>query len=242
MVDGTAPRDWPCQVAKPLNRYIVGVDLGQSVDPTAICVLHHQVTPLANDFEPFPNQQMWKQKKTEFFDVEWLERLPLGMRYPEQMQRVRAVMNLPPLDNADTRLVLDYTGVGRAAADCAFDIGLRPWLVTTTAGNNVTKHNGKEFHVPKGVLVSNFQARLHREELRFSDKLKETLGEEMEKYQRRVTDAGRVTYNAASGFHDDQVSSISIALFLAIELAKGGEGSMNLDDAFRTGVVKRFAP
>ena len=34
--------------ARAVDEWIVGVDLGQSTDPTAICVLNHGVVPLDN--------------------------------------------------------------------------------------------------------------------------------------------------------------------------------------------------
>jgi hypothetical protein len=46
----------------------MGVDLGQSTDPTAIAVLHHRVIPL-DSWKPNDKAQTWKQDRTEHFDV-----------------------------------------------------------------------------------------------------------------------------------------------------------------------------
>jgi hypothetical protein len=35
--------------AKPREEWIVGLDVGQSIDPSAVCVLNHQVIP-GSDF------------------------------------------------------------------------------------------------------------------------------------------------------------------------------------------------
>ena len=37
---------WPQYPVRPIDRWIVGVDLGQSTDPTALCALNHRVVPL----------------------------------------------------------------------------------------------------------------------------------------------------------------------------------------------------
>lgn len=71
--------------ARAVDRWYVGVDLGQSTDPTAITVLNHRVVPL-DTWKENIKAGYWKQDHTEHFDVKHLERLPLATSYPRQIE------------------------------------------------------------------------------------------------------------------------------------------------------------
>jgi hypothetical protein len=73
-------------------------------------------------------------------------------------------------------------------------------------------------HAPKGTLVSALEARLHSGELKIAAELLEapTLKNELKDFSRKVSESGRVTYNARSGAHDDLILSICIALHVAL--------------------------
>ncbi|MEP0324567.1 hypothetical protein [Bauldia litoralis] len=200
--------------ARAVDRWIVGVDLGQSTDPTAICALHHRVVPLDN-WKP-KGGGVWRQAATHHFDVRHLERLSLGTSYPAQVQHVVNLMGRPPL-NAGATLVIDETGVGRPVGDLMDDARLKPTRVTITAGLETTQHGARTFHVPKGVLISGLDARLHTGELRIAAALSDAgaLADELKDFQRSVSAAGRATYAARTGAHDDLVLSVAIALWWA---------------------------
>lgn len=76
------------------ERYVIGVDLGQSHDPTAICVVRRL------DDGPKP-----------IFQVGHLERLRLNTPYPTIVNHVLRQLSRPPLAGK-SELVIDYTGVG----------------------------------------------------------------------------------------------------------------------------------
>src|SRR5262245_9166866 len=104
---------WTRYPARPIDRFIVGVDLGQSADPTSSAVLQHPVRALPDqDWIVDKARHATKEPSIERFDVRHLERLPLGMAYPAQVQHVKDLLSRPPLSRADTTLVLDETGVG----------------------------------------------------------------------------------------------------------------------------------
>ena len=156
------------------------------------------------------------QKPAEQMHVRHLERLPLGLSYPDMVQRVADVLARPPLDGT-TELVVDETGVGRAVGDIFVQAGMRPKRVTITAGAEVTHAGLDRWHVAKGVLISNLDALLHRGVLRIADKLREAgaLAEELKDFRRKVSDAGRATYSARVGAHDDLVLSLAICCWWA---------------------------
>jgi hypothetical protein len=174
----------------PLRQRIVGVDLGQSIDPTAIGVMHHTCVPLKT-WAMNETAQTWKQDRIERFDVRHLERVPLGTSYPLVVQHVGTLLSRPPL-NAGAALVIDESGVGRAVGDIFEVAGLKPERVTITAGLESTQHGGRSWHVAKSLLISGPDARLHTGELRIAAALSEAgaLQEELKDFQRKVSDAG----------------------------------------------------
>ena len=197
--------------------YICGVDLGQSMDPTAIIVLHATRTPL----ETWTTNEVAhtiRQDIEELFDVVHAERLKLGTSYPDIVAHVREVLARPPLrDGCD--LVIDESGVGRAVGDMFDAAGLRPVRVTITAGTDATPQDGRRWSVSKALLISGVDARLHSGELRFAAALGEAhaLADELKDFRRHLTSAGRATYQARVGKHDDLVLAVAIALWWAIE-------------------------
>jgi hypothetical protein len=217
-----ASHDWRQIPAHARDVWIVAADLGQSTDPTAICAMHHRVIP-SDNWTPNAKGQFWKQDRAEHFDVRHLERLPLGMSYPAQVQHVANLLARPPLVGA--KLVIDETGVGRPVGDLMDQAGLRPKRVTITAGLETTQHGGNSWHVPKGILISGLDARLHTGELKIAAALSDAgaLQEELKDFQRKVSETGRSTWSARTGAHDDLVLAVAIALWWAT--ARVGEFS-----------------
>lgn len=205
--------------AKPLDRFIVGLDLGKSVDSTAIAVLHHSVTPLEK-YTNFLKRGISKQHTLEAFHVVHLERLALGMPYPQQIHQVKQILARPPLTDR-TPLVMDDTGVGRPIGDQFVESGLRPKRVTITSGLEVTQHNGDTWHVPKSVLISTMESRIHTGELKVAKALLEAgpMKEELLDFERHVSDGGRTTWGARVGKHDDIVLAVSLATWWAVRTA-----------------------
>ena len=202
----------------PVSCFVMGVDLGQSNDPTAIAVIHHR-----REVRDGWTTVMYPggggrvtQNYEERFEVRFLQRLPLLTPYPEQVSHVAGLMARPPLVGSE--LAIDDTGVGRAVGDMFDAAGLKPIRITQTAGLTEDHVDERRWHVPKGVLFSVLDARLHRGELRFAPKLTEAEAtkEEFMDYQRRISAAGRASYEARQGKHDDIVSAVQIALWTAL--------------------------
>jgi hypothetical protein len=191
------------------DKFVLAADLGQSHDPTAICVLQHRVVKHLH----------WRgtmTKISEHFDVRHLARLPLGLSYVEQRAEIAKLLARPPLKEG-CEFVIDNTGVGRAVGDLFDAAGMRPTKVTITAGMEQSWAGGG-WHVPKGVLISTLDARLHTAELRFAAELREApaLAEELKDFQRHVSAAGRYSYEARVGRHDDLVLAVALALWAIV--------------------------
>lgn len=181
--------------------HILGLDLGQSSDPTALCVLERTSRP---------------GDGANAYACRHLRRWPLGTPYPQIVDDVAALAARPELQ-APT-LVCDQTGVGRAVVDmfrprvaCAF----RP--VTITAGATVTRHEGGEFHVPKKDLVATLQVLLGHRRLTVAASMPEaeTLVRELQNFRVKVTAAANEVFASwREGLHDDLVLAVALAAWV----------------------------
>jgi hypothetical protein len=200
------------------TRYVVGLDLGQAQDFTALCVVEHQQGLLDHGNAHERRHGLSKQTEATRVNVRHLERLKLKTSYPEVVQFVCNVMSRPPLCVGDglkpAELVCDDTGVGRPVSDLLLDAGLAPIRVTITGSLTESTPAGLDrWHVGKSVLISRLDALLHTGTLKFAATLSESaaMREELANFRRNVTAAGRATFQARVGRHDDLVLCVAIA-------------------------------
>ena len=179
-------------------RNIISVDLGQQQDYTAISVI--TVESVGTELH---------------YRVKHLERM-LGIPYPKQVERVIRVANRLK----DIEVVIDQTGCGRPVWDM-FNLvaGLRPYGVTITSGDRVTKgETAREYRVPKRDLVGSLHVALSRKTLKISNKLPDAkvLKDELVNFRIKITTAGNDTYSAwREADHDDLVLSVAQGIWLA---------------------------
>jgi Protein of unknown function (DUF3631) len=134
---------------------------------------------------------------------------------PSSLDMVRDIgtmLTRPPLNGSKVELIIDETGVGRAVGDIFNSHGLKPLRISITAGHEATQSGYNRYSVPKQELVSAIDAMLHTE-LRESA----TLESELKDFRRHVSEAGRYSYAAREGKHDDLVLAVAIALWRAVK-------------------------
>lgn len=198
---------------KRARKYFLGVDLGQANDYTALSVIE---------------KVMWREhgETRHEYRLGHLERLPLGMTYPVQVERVKALVDRLKgspfrLDgrttwDGDVTTVADATGVGRPVVDMLRDAGLRLKAVTITGGDQETITSGM-YRVPKRELVSVLQVALHKQLLRVqaSLPLAPVLRDEMLAFRVRYSAAGHDSYGNdwRENPHDDLVLATALALY-----------------------------
>jgi len=197
------------------SHWHIGVDLGQSHDPTAICVLETKTADIPGMAFPY-SIPYWRKQVEEYvspFNVVHLERLPLGMSYPEQVLYVAGLISREPLKSPD--VLVDYTGVGRPVYDL-FKAARVPGIVgiSITAGKDPKKTN-TGWSVPKNILVSGVQALLHTGQLKVAAGLLDApvLLKEFQDFRVTFTSAGNAIFNARQGQHDDLVLAVSLAVW-----------------------------
>ena len=165
--------------------FVVGVDLGQAHDPTAIAV--------AELVEPDTH-------------IRHLERLPLGTPYPAVVARIAAVVVALP----GAELVVDATGVGRPVVDQLRAAGLAPIAVTLTGGRNTT-FDGDDWRVPKRELVRAVATALEGDRLKVASGLPDApaLVREMAAFRIRFGERGHASF-AGAGEHDDLLIAVAL--------------------------------
>lgn len=192
------------------RRFAVGIDIGQAYDPTAICVASRI------DTAPAELQFLGVVPRSHRYEVAHLERLPLGLAYPRQVDHIERLLQRAPLARFAPAVLVDYTGVGRPVFDMfAERTALRDAQGVVITGGRETSGTEAGWSVPKGELVSKLQALLHSGELKIAAGLPDAavLARELQDFRVRFTESGNATFNAREGAHDDLVLALALAVF-----------------------------
>lgn len=207
-----------------MGRFVVGLDLGQAADYSALVVLHQHTPPpvvqikqaiRGDDQMRYTRQQPSMAPQPNRYECPHLERFALGTPYPEIVRQVMDRLATPALRGAD--LVVDATGCGRPVVDLFRAAGCKLHGVMITAGSIPTSENGY-WYVPKRELVSTVQVLLQSERLKIARELAEaqTLTKELLNFQVKITTAANDVYGAwREGTHDDLVLGLAIAAWYA---------------------------
>jgi Terminase RNaseH-like domain len=184
-------------------RYVVGVDLGQTADYTAITIL--------------------EEREKNSYDVRYLERLR-NTPYHSIVRRLGHLVKMLP---ERPSMAVDATGVGRPVIDMIRDAHLPAtvYAITLTGGDTVVR-NGMERHVPKRDVASTIAVLLQTGRLRIARGLKEseTLLRELLNFRVKISLAGHDSYEAwREQEHDDLVLAVGLAAWL---FEKGSDGFM----------------
>jgi hypothetical protein len=184
-------------------RFVVGVDLGQTADYTAITILEE------------------KGEGEKSYDVRYLERLR-NTPYPAIVRRLdHLVKRLPEKPS----MAVDATGVGRPVVDMIRDahIPASIYPITLTGGDAVVR-DGMERRVPKRDVASTIAVLLQTGRLRIARGLREseTLSRELLNFRVKISLSGHDTYEAwREQEHDDLVLAVGLAAWL---FEKGRDG------------------
>ena len=177
-------------------RYLVGLDLGQAQDYTALVIAEQHGTP-----------------PTASYQIRHLERFALGTAYPAIVTHIQSLLQHPTLQR-HTSLVVDATGCGRPVVDLLTQTRLAPVAVSIHGGDQVS-HDGHHWRVPKRDLVSVLQVLLQARRLQVAEALPlaQVLVQELLNF--RVTIDPRTAHDSYSawceGQHDDLVLATALA-------------------------------
>jgi len=201
------------------NAVVLGVDLAQSSDYTAIVVSeiirtdsNHYVTRAIQRWQPARYQLVVDR---------------VAQMLPKLREGVHVLQ--PNGTNYDyvrptVTVVIDRTGVGRAVGDMFSEAKLdcRLELVTITSGHQVNRDEDGGWLVPKKDLMDAALVVMQNGRLAIAEQTPHaaTLRAEMQSFRRRTSLAGRETFAAGDdwrreGRHDDIVLGQALALWAA---------------------------
>lgn len=212
------------KVPRPLDpapQSLIGLDLGQARDYTAVSVIERAYKPTG---ERTPDGEREKVKLE--YRVRHLERPKLGTPYTDVVARVLELIHrLAERGVKRPALVVDATGCGRPVMDLLFrelraglegtDIRVRPCGVTISGGDSVSKGADGGWRVPKRDLVNAALVLLQNEQLKIADALplKDTLVKELLNFRVKINiSTAHDSYEHwREGDHDDLVLSVAMA-------------------------------
>lgn len=197
--------------ARRQSRFALGLDLGQAIDPTALCAVERIVE---GKIPVEVGTDLRQKTAPPRFECRFLERLALATPYPSVIAHTGRLLSRAPLAG-NCELVIDMTGVGRAVADMFTTAGLHFTGVTITGGDNERQDSddGTNYHVSKIQLVSRLQALFHAGDLKIAKSLPEAvaLAAELQDFRASISEAGYASFGARVGRHDDLVLALALA-------------------------------
>jgi len=190
---------------------IIGVDIGQKVDPTAIAV----------------NEIEWRMdengRRADYHIIRHLERLTLGTPYPKVALRLgeviagvraRAAVGHQPGAALGLKIYVDATGVGQPVVDILAQAGVKVRPVYFTHGDRRTEEDGGRITLGKAWLVSRLQALLQTGRILLPKTAEaQALAKELMDYEIKVDQDANDKYGAFKvGSHDDLVTALGLAV------------------------------
>ncbi len=178
------------------KKFITGLDLGQSQDPSALVVVE---------------QTTYSTVRESDYAVRHIHRWHLGTSYPEVVENLHGLFSTGYLVNST--LVIDATGVGRAVVDMIRESKITAIIkaYSITAGRIPSEDT-----VPKKDLVGAVQSGLQSRRIKIASDLpfREVLTKELEMFRVKVTADRNETFSAwRESDHDDMVLALALAVW-----------------------------
>jgi hypothetical protein len=213
--------------------FVLGVDLGQSADYSAfVGVEKVRITEFEKWVEnptarvelnnPYANLEPTYKVDIEYH-IKLIDRARLGTSYADIVRHIYKIVNAPSikdylaLGNLKPIVALDASGIGRAVFDMLQEAGVREVRAITATGGENIHEDGEYYTVPKTHLAALIKGLFGRGILKIAKDLPEadTLIRELENYLIKRTASANVKLEAAGSGHDDLVSALSLACFIA---------------------------
>jgi hypothetical protein len=200
------------------RRHIIGLDLGQTSDPTAMAVV-----------EDFLMLDQETGRWVSFYACRYLKRWKLRTKYPDIVEDVARLVRDPQL--RAPVLVIDNTGVGRSVGDLfqRADLSARLRRVTITGGHRAHQDEDGCWLVPKKDLIGVLQTLLQSKRLAFAKGLpdRDVLVKELNAFRVKITAALNEVMGAwREGEHDDLVLALALACWAAEHDGEGEAPAM----------------
>jgi hypothetical protein len=214
-----------------LPDFVLGLDLAQAADWTALSLLerHHPATGNDATYDCTHLDRWRGESYTTVPSRVRRVRNALAAHYEIRCLRAAAPWRHPLPPAPHVALVVDRTGVGAAVFDVLKGAGLEPIGVTIHGGDLVTRAAADDFRTPKRDLAASVHILLQQRRLRIAAALPlaETLRYELENFKVTLSATGHDRYAAGDDPlswreqpHDDLVLSVALAAWYAEYLAR----------------------
>ena len=203
--------------------FVIGLDLGQASDFTAIIVNQWTPVSLPGEFadEP-PHFSHWEHQ------FRHIQRFALKTPYPTMVEQTGQLLAAVQ-PKGRVRLIIDHTGVGRPVVDMFRQarFGVPIHAITITAGQNAKRdeHHPADWTVPKKDLVGALQAQFHQGRIGIARGLPgaDVLTKELTSFRMKLTTSANLTFEAwRDGDHDDLVLAAGLAVWGAERFGNPG--------------------
>ncbi len=190
---------------KNYSEVYIGIDIGQSQDPTAIVVADPEL----------------RDKEIHYL-IRYIKRLPLGLPYPSIVEEIKRIYrNIPKEDSMtlDKQLWVDATGVGKPVVDLLragipeLYSDLHAVYITGGEAKEEIAVTQREINLPKAYLVSRLQVLISSGRVHLPNNIEaHAMKEELINYQIRINENANPQFGALSGgSHDDLVTALGLA-------------------------------
>ncbi|HZS61427.1 MAG TPA: hypothetical protein VFA43_19270 [Gemmatimonadaceae bacterium] len=224
---------------------LVGVDPGKLNDPTAVVIGRYDdgLTPISerdpyhtpivyvdHARQPLKTADIAPSPAPRRLDIIHVERRPIDEPYTAMVKYVANLLRLPALtvDGLPPLAIFDCTGVGEPVIDIAHSLGIRPQLISITAGARAHMEAGR-WHVPKADLITAIVVALQEGQLKIAAPPRaasdtgpdyvSALVNELTGFRVTTTPSGRDTYAAGEDsretMHDDLVMALALVAWWA---------------------------
>lgn len=182
--------------------YILGVDLGQARDPTALALVERQAIVGSRDLD---------------LRVRWLNELPLGTPYPAVVSYLERLVKSDWL-NGRVQLAVDYTGVGRPVVDYLREqpeLAELTWAISFTSGKE-ERQTFMDYTVPKSTIVMSVLVAAQEGRLKADWRMPhgQTLKRQLLAFAMKRTAANNAQFEGEKS-HDDMVMALACAVWLS---------------------------
>jgi hypothetical protein len=197
---------------------VVGLDLGQATDYTAVSVIEKLKIDNTEIVQKGFEAPTVVGSIKRVCHLRHLQRLKLGTSYPEIVEIVGTLLKALPPAKVAPALVVDATGTGRPVIDMMVKSGLRPIAVNITGGNVENYAGSNWWNIPKRNLVSTLAVVMQSGRFKVSPDLveAETFISELSNFKVKISASGHDSYNSwRESIHDDLVLSVALAAWWA---------------------------
>ena len=198
-------------------RYLIGVDLAQSNDYSAIAIIeeHHR----------WDRTEDGMLQDILFYQVSHLWRAR-GITYPEVTEQVEILMREPRIMANPSSLIIDATGLGRPFIDGLRKENLRPIAVVITGAEHPVKKDFDEYTVPKKHIVGSLLMMAESRQLKIAvglvgpdgEDLSAAISDELLNLREKINpETGHTSYeHAQSNQHDDLAMAMALACWYGL--------------------------